>query len=200
MPIPINPYLATQFSGPCIQSCAGGIQASFDAMSPLISYWTLLSLSTATGPELDFMGALAGFPRPNVPSQFVSLNMFTLGTAGGWETLDSTHGLGDSSNPSVGGQLGSSQGMINNPMPDSWYRVMIPLMAILKYYGITLFSVDQLVGTVAISQGTTYVLSYVANGDINCTLAVDISYPPLWILQQAFNYYETDCTVTVINP
>jgi hypothetical protein len=177
-----------------------GIQTSYDATASLISYWSTLNLALASGTELSFMGILAGFPRPDVPPTFLTLNQFLFGAAAGWETLNPLSGLGDVNNGTIGGQLGSSLGASNNPMPDSWYRLMVPLMAALKYYGITLYTVDLLMGTIAALQGTTYVLAYSPNGDITCTFAVDIAYPALWILQQAFNYYETDCVVTVINP
>jgi hypothetical protein len=198
--IPRSPYLAWQFSGDVIQSCVEGVQASFDATASLISYWNLLSLSTASGGELDFMGALAGFPRPLVPPNFTSPNLFTYGAAAGWETVDVQTGFGSTANPGTGGQYVSAIGSIANPMPDSWYRVAIPLVALLKYYGITLYSVDQLVGGIAALYGTTYTFAYAANGDILAAFVAHIPYPALWTLQKIFNYYETDCVVFLSSP
>jgi hypothetical protein len=196
----MNAYLATQFSGPVIQAIADGLQASFDATAPLIAYWSTMDLSTATGPELDFMGEIAGFPRPLVPQDFFGLNTFHLGDSALWEQTSTSTGLGDTGDPTVGGQLGDVFPAVSSSMPDSWYRQMIPILAELKYYGITLYTVDLVVGTIAAISSVTYTIAQLANGDVKVTFGSAVSYPFLWILNNAFPKYETTFVVTIANP
>jgi hypothetical protein len=196
----MNTFLARQFSGPVIQAVADGLQASFDATASLIAYWNALDLSSATGPELDFMGQIAGYHRPLVPIQFLSPNVFTLGNSALWEQVNVLTGLGDTTNPTIGGQLASVFGSVNSLMPDSWYRQIIPLVAQVKYYGLTLYTIDLVVGNIAALAGVTYLLSYKTNGDVVVTFSATITYMLLWVLQAVFSEYETSCVVTIVNP
>jgi hypothetical protein len=196
----MNTYLATQLSGDVVQGTIEGMQDSYDATAAIIAYWTDLTLTSATGTYLDFMGCVAGYPRPLVDDDFYGLNTFHFGDVADWEEISETTGLGDVYNAGTGGQLGSIYPSVSSVMPDSWYRLVIPMMAILGFYGLSVYSIDMVCSVVmALAGGISYTLSYKTNGDLVITWAAEISYPCLTILNNAMEKYETSCVVTVVN-
>ena len=189
-----NTYIGSQFSGPVIQAMMDAILGSFQDTDDLVNYWKDLDLATAVGGELDFMGALAGFPRPLVPETFYP-GTFEFGDSASFPHFDTTKGLGDSTTPGVGGILGSA---ISQPMDDANFRLLIPIAAILKYYGLTIYSVDLL----AHWTGVPYTIGFTDGNDedILLTFATEISTVQIWILTTLFDKYATEPTVVIVNP
>lgn len=188
----MNAYIGPQFSGPVVQAVMDGIQASFDATDPLVQYWVDLDLSTAQGQELDFMGCLAGLPRPLVPSTFFA-GTFEFGDSGSWPHFDPTKGFGDTGDPTVGGIFGSAA---SQPMPDADFRLAIPAAAVLKNYGLTIYSVDLL----GHWTGQPYTISFDADHDIVLTFLSSITTQQLWVLQLLFDRYGSEPQVVIVNP
>jgi hypothetical protein len=195
----LNEHLAVQLSGSVIQAVADGLQASHDAQLPLFDYWSGLSIATASSNDetLDFIGALAGYPRPIVPINFFSPNMLRLSAASLWRQSSNLTGLGSVYFPEMGGQLGSVFPSAEYQMPDGWYRALIPLASQLKYYGLTLYTIDLL----ADFAQTTYAIAFHATvgPDIDLTFGTDVGYPTMWILQDLFDRYATGTQVNVVN-
>jgi hypothetical protein len=195
----LNANLAVQFSGPVIQAVIDGLQESHDAQLPLFGYWSTLAIATASSSDgtLDFIGELAGFPRPLVPMEFFSLNMFHLSESALWEQKSSLTGLGSVYFPGLGGQLGSVFPSALYQMPDGWYRALIPMAAQLKYYGLTLYTIDLL----ASFSGTTYLITFDAGvgPDITLTFDTDVGFPTMWLLQELFDKYATGTQIDVVN-
>jgi hypothetical protein len=195
----VNQNLSVQLSGPVIQSVIDGIQESNDARLTLYEFWSGLKISTAIGADgtLDFIGALAGFPRPLVPIDFFSLNVFHLSAAALWPQQSILTGLGSVYFPVMGGQLGSVFPSVLYEMTDSWYRTLIPLAAQLKYYGLTIYTIDLM----ASSTETTYLITFDGGTgpDINLTFNSDIGFQKLWLLQELFDKYATGTQVNVVN-
>jgi hypothetical protein len=197
----VNAYLAPQFSGALVQAVIDGIQASHDAQLPLLDYWRDLSLSTATGADgtLDFIGCLAGYPRPIVPSTFYSANVLTLSQAALYPQQSILTGLGSVYFPGIGGMLTSVFAAASATISDSWYQALIPLAAQIKYYGLTIYTVDLIASFVT---GVNYTIAFNNGGagpDINLTFATDIGYQRFWILEQIFAKYATSVQVNVVN-
>lgn len=142
----MNPYLALQFSGPVVQAVADGILQSHEAILPLLEYWRDLSISTAhdTDDTLNFVGELVGFPRPLASEDFFSGNVFHFGSAATWETVDDAIGLGTVSDLTIGGVLTSAFPGTTSVLPADWYRELLPLVALVKYYGLTIETLDKL--------------------------------------------------------
>lgn len=195
----MNAYLAQQFSGAAIQAVIDGLQQAHDAYLPMIDAWADLSIATASGVDgtLDFIGCLAGYPRPIVPATFSSPNVFTLSQAALYPQYSILTGLGSVLFPGNGGLLTSVFAAASSTISDAWFRVLIPLAAQIKYYGLTIYTVD----LVASFTGVAYTIGFHGGTgpDIDLTFNTDIGYQKFWILEQIFDKYSTTVQVNVVN-
>ena len=188
----MNTYISYQFSGKIFQAVADGIQASFDATRVLVEYWRDLDLTNAQDFELAFMGALAGIPWPLVPQTYFG-NVFEFDDAAAFPEFNVHKGFGDVYDPTVGGILGSGE---LTPMPSADYRRLIPLAAQLKYYGLTIYTVD----LIASWTGVGYTIGFDADNDILLAFATRITTVQIFILELLFGMYESCPRVVIVNP
>lgn len=195
----MNADISPQLSGPIVQAIMDGISQSFHAVDMLLEYWRTLSADTAiVDADLDFIGQLAGYPRPLVPQDFFNLNVFHLSDSADWPQTSAFTGLGDSSDPGVGGLLGSVFPPATSIMPQVWYRQLIPLAAMAKFYGLTIETIDRLANWASDTYTIDYRVGY--KGDIDVNFATDIGYPKKWILDAIFQKYETSTVVRAVIP
>lgn len=99
-----NTYLGPQFSGPIIQALADAILHQKrpnpdlgNSWIDLVNYWANLSIATALDVDgtLNFVGALAGFPRPLVSDVFFFTFILILADANLPTAISFPYGLSD---------------------------------------------------------------------------------------------------------
>jgi hypothetical protein len=151
-----NPSLWSQLSGPVVQSVIQGIQNALNEDLPLINYWGTLSLLTAQDVDgtLDYVGSLAGYPRPLVSNIFFGNTQPFLFTDVSLYPFNSVpDGFSDAAtwtatpyqpvaNP--GGFLDTALPPASNIMPVAYYQQLIPIFAQIRYSGLSLAGVDAL--------------------------------------------------------
>lgn len=179
MAIQPNKYYPKQMNGPVISATGQAVNYEFDKAEEIENYLHGLSIDTADETELENIGKLIGYVRPLVPEGFNSENILLLGTL----PLEQDPDIGLSKDQTqTGGQLSSIVGTDSNFMSLGVYRKFLKSMAVLKRYGVTLNSVDEIAATVDLN----YTLSFDENGDINVVYHTNIGYKNIWILTQLF--------------
>lgn len=179
MAIEPNKHFPRQMNGPVISSYGNAVDQEFAPGEAVIQYLHNLSIDTAQETELENIGRIIGYVRPLVPEGFNAENILLLGDL----PIASDPDIGLSTiNSQLGGQLSTILESETGFMSLGIYRKFLKSMAILKRYGITLYSVDQVVQIVS----KDYELFHDENGDIIVHFAEDIGYKNIWILSQLF--------------
>lgn len=188
--IPQSKYVPKQMNGPVINAMAESIEREFDNADAIINYLHGLSIATADETELENIGRLIGYVRPLVPEGFNAENILILGTLPlatdaqiGLSTVDSE----------IGGRLSTTQSSQTDYMALGTYRQFLEKIAILKRYGITLKSVDEIASLIS----NDYTISFDANQDIQIHYTNSIGYKNTWILTQVFYRIATEPQVLV---
>lgn len=172
-------YYPKQMNGPVISAnCIAVGNETSDAQT-IEDYLYGLSIATAQETELENIGRIIGYLRPVVPEGFDAENILLLGTLPlaqeetiGLSTVDSQ----------VGGELSTVVLSETNYMDLGTYRKFLTSMAILKRYGVTLNSVDQIAATIS----KNYTIEFDEKADIVIHFQNNIGYKNLWILTQLF--------------
>jgi hypothetical protein len=189
----MNAYLAQQFSGPVVQAVVGGLEQSFDDTAALLAYWTSLSIATASDVDgsLNYIGSLAGFPRPMVSYVFTVTNLlqfFDANLAMG----ASNFGLDDANTPGVAGQFDNASPLSSALMPASWYQSMLVPWAQVKYSGLTLRNVDVVAAWGnTVGGGTGYTIAWSSYGSVRVTYKTAIDIRALWVVNLIFSTAQT---------
>lgn len=179
MAIEPNKYYPKQMNGPVISAFGEARDNRFMQTDSIIEYLYTLSLDTAKETELENLGRIIGYTRPLVPEGFNQENVLLLGTLP--LTTDESIGLSDI-NAEVGGQLTSVELDETNFMALGTYRKFLKNVAIIKRYGITIYTIDR----VASLFSDKYEISWQENGDIEIHYNENIGYKNIWILTQLF--------------
>ena len=190
MAIAPSKYYPKQMNGPVISVFAEARDKEFAQAESVQDYLYNLSIATASELELENIGRLIGYVRPLVPEGFNSENIMLLGTLP--LTTDPDIGLAALASR-VGGELSSVIESETGFMALGTYRKFLTSMAILKRYGITLYSVDQIVQVVS----KNYTIGWDENHDIEVTFSENIGYKNIWILTQLFYRIATEPQVLI---
>lgn len=190
MAIAPSKYYPKQMNGPVISAFAEARDKEFAQAESVQDYLYNLSIATASELELENIGRLIGYVRPLVPEGFNSENIMLLGTLP--LTTDPDIGLAALASR-VGGELSSVIESETGFMALGTYRKFLTSMAILKRYGITLYSVDQIVQVVS----KNYTIGWDENHDIEVTFTENIGYKNIWILTQLFYRIATEPQVLI---
>lgn len=189
----MNSYLAKQFSGKYIQATINGIQQSFDACKNLTDYFENLSLDTAGEKELENIGLLIGYPRPVIPNGF-NRRLFTFGASSSAPQYSVEHGFG-SVHTTNGGFFDSIHAVNTALLPLNYYREVLKRIAYIKYYGISIFTID-LIANLA---GKPYTISYNAYQDIVVTYSEEVYTEYIWLYNSVFEAFTTMPQVLIKN-
>ena len=183
-------YVPKQMNGPVINAEAESLEREFNNADYIINYLHGLSIATADETELENIGRIIGYVRPLVPEGFNAENILILGTLPlatdamiGLSTVDSE----------IGGRLSTTQSSQTDYMALGTYRQFLEKIAILKRYGITLKSVDEIASLIS----NDYTISFDANKDIQIHYTNSIGYKNTWILTQVFYRIATEPQVLV---
>lgn len=190
MAIEANKYYPKQMNGPVISAFGDGINHEFLNAEEIERYLYDLTIDTAEETELENIGRLIGYVRPLVPEGFNNENLLIFGSLP-IET-DENSGFAQAGY-SVGGQFSTIVSSQTDYMSLGLYRKMLKGMAIMKRYGITLQSVDQIAHTIS----DDYTLSFTENNDILITFNTSIGFRNLWILSKLFARIATEPQVLI---
>ena len=172
-------YYPKQMNGPVISANCIAVGSETSDAQTIENYLYGLSIATAQETELENIGRIIGYLRPVVPEGFDAENILLLGTLP--LAQEETIGL-STAGSQVGGELSTIVLSETNYMDLGTYRRFLRSMAILKRYGITLKSVDQIASLVSLN----YELEIDENADIVIHFQENIGYKNLWILTQLF--------------
>lgn len=173
-------YLPKQMNGPVITAYADATTAEFSDTEAIIEYLHNLSINSAQKTEIENIGKLIGYPRPVVPSGFNSENLLVLGTLP-LETneLNGLSKIGSA----IGGRMGSLQPDENSNFMDlGLYKQFLEKIALIKRYGLTIKSIDQIAALVS----NDYDIEYDENWDIELRFHNLIGFKFTWLLTQLF--------------
>ena len=190
MAIKANDYYPKQMNGPVISAFGSARDSEFYNAEYIADYLYKLSIDTADETELENIGRIIGYVRPLVPEGFNSENIMLLGTL----PLTQDQDIGFATlNTRIGGELSSVVTSETNFMSLGTYRKFLKSMAILKRYGITLNSVDQVVQIV----DTNYTIDFDEKNDIVVNFTNKVGYKNIWILTQLFYRIATEPQVLI---
>lgn len=183
-------HLPKQMNGPVICAEAKAVDEEFADSEYICNYLHGLSIATANETELENIGRIIGYLRPLVPIGFNAENVLILGGLPlatdpqiGLSTVDSE----------IGGRLSTTQSSQSDYMSLGTYRKFLEKIAILKRYGITLKSIDEIARLVS----NDYTITFDANNDVKLHFNESIGYKNTWILTQIFYRISTEPQVIV---
>ena len=191
----MNEYLNPQFSGNYCQAVIDGIQDSFDDADELTDYFYGMNIDTANESDLEFIGMWIGFPRPAVPNGLDEVS-FIFGSESLAPQIDTNTGFGSTSDPLKGGHLSSVFYVRTNLLPLALYRQILKIIAIVKYNGLSLPAIDQLVSIA----GIDYLFSWDGYGDLVITFAETLPTNFIWLFQKVFDLFCTAPQIILVNP
>lgn len=172
-------YLPRQMNGPVLNATMQSLEDSLSDSVEISDYLYNVSLATANEADLESIGCLIGYPRPLVPEGFNVENILLLGDL----PLDTDDGIGLATiNSEIGGQLTSTDADTTGFMALGLYRKMLEKVALIKRYGLTIKSVDQIASLIS----QNYSITWDENCDIELTFSEPIGYKNVWILTQLF--------------
>lgn len=190
MAIEPNKYYPKQMNGPVISAFGAAQENELADANTVINYLHGLSIETAQETELENIGRIIGYPRPLVPEGFNDENLMVLGSVP-IET-DVTNGLAQAGYE-TGGELASTQLSDTGYMGLNLYRKFLDKMAILKRYGVTIYSVNKIASII----DNDYEIGWNEAGDITLHYNSSIGYKNIWILTQLFYRIATAPQVVV---
>lgn len=179
MSIEANDYYPKQMNGPVISAFGSARDTEFSNAEYIINYLHNLSIDTADETELENIGRLVGYIRPLVPEGFNDENTLIMGSLP--MTQDEDIGL-STVGTTTGGQLSSETVHDTGFMALDTYRKFLKSIAILKRYGITLYSINKVCAAVS----TDFTISWDSNNDVNVVFNTNIGYKNIWVLSQLF--------------
>ena len=172
-------YLPRQMNGPVLNSVMQALDKSLVDSGEIEDYLHGVSLATANEADLESIGCLIGYPRPLVPEGFNLENILLLGSL----PLEQDESVGLATiNSEIGGQLSSSELEDTGFMDMGTYRKMLEKVALIKRYGVSIKSVDQIAALVS----QDYSITWNEDCDIELTFTDSIGYKNVWILSQLF--------------
>lgn len=174
-----SPYLPSQMNGPVINSVMQGLDGQLKDADTIIDYLHDLTLDNAQETELESIGCIIGYPRPLVPVGFAEENILILTSLPLYQ--DESIGLA-TLNSELGGRLGTTELSDSNYMALGLYRALLKKVAYIKRYGITLYSIDQILKTI----DTDYTISWNEDADIEVYFENEIGFKNIWLLTQLF--------------
>ena len=174
-----SPYLPSQMNGPVINSVMQGLDGQLKDADTIIDYLHDLTLDNAQETELESIGCIIGYPRPLVPVGFAEENILILTSLPLYQ--DESIGLA-TLNSELGGRLGTTELSDSNYMALGLYRTLLKKVAYIKRYGITLYSIDQILKTI----DTDYTISWNEDADIEVYFENEIGFKNIWLLTQLF--------------
>jgi len=179
MAISPNKYYPSQMNGPVISAYGEAVNKQFSDAETIQDYLYNLSIATANETELENIGRIIGYLRPLVPEGFNSENIMLLGTL----PMEVSAEIGLSAIGSAeGGELSSIIANTTGYMSLGTYRKFLKSIAILKRYGITLKSIDQVVKII----DDDYTIGYNEANDVVVHFTNSIGYKNIWILTSLF--------------
>lgn len=186
-------YLPKQMNGPILNAAKAALEDRLDAAKRIEKYLYNLSISSAEEDELDTIGKIIGYPRPVVPEDFEDESNiflfwslpFVQNQAHGFSTVESQ----------VGGRMGQVKKSDAGYMSWWLYRSILPSIAYIKRYGVTLEVVDKIAHTI----DPRYTLSYNDAHDIVIEYSTNIGFQNVWILTQMFVRFATSPQVVVVS-
>lgn len=190
--IPQSKYLPAQMNGPVVNAWALALEEELADAVTIAEYIYNLKIANAQENELENIGRLIGFPRPLVPDGFNDENLLLLTTLP--QTVDPLNGLSEVG-LEIGGALSSLETSESNYMGLEIYRRFLPKVAVIKRYGITLKSVDDICALMS----NDYTIEYDENKDIAVTFGADIGYKNVYILTELFYRFSTAPQVLIFS-
>lgn len=185
-----NKYYPSQMNGPILSAFGSARDSHFADAESIQQYLHDLSIDTANETELENIGRIIGYIRPLVPEGFNSENILLLGTV----PLETSFEVGLSAIGSArGGELSSATATSTGFMSLGTYRKFLKSIAIIKRYGITLNSINEVVKIV----DTDYTISWDENKDVVVHFNKSVGYKNIWILTQLFYRITTEPQVLI---
>lgn len=185
-----NVYYPAQMNGPVISAYGAAVNSEFEKAEKIQEYLTKLTILNAKETELENIGRLIGYVRPLVPVGFNAENVMLLGS----EPIQQDADIGLATvGTTIGGQLSTVIKDESNFMALGTYRKFLLNMAILKRYGVTLYSVDRIVSSV----DSDYTIDWDENKDIVVRFAKNIGYKNVWALTQLFYRIATEPQIII---
>lgn len=172
-------FLPRQMNGPVVNAEAQSVEEQFISADAIIDYLYNLSIETAKETELENIGRIIGYIRPLVPVGFNAENILLLGSLP--LAIDADIGLATVGSE-IGGRLSTTQKTETGFMDVGTYRKFLEKIAIIKRYGVTLKSIDEISSLIS----TDYTISFDENKDITVHYTNSIGYKNTWILTQIF--------------
>ena len=154
-------YLARQLNGSFISLLSEVFAESVEDTEPALKKIYELSIDSATGTNLDYIGQIVGLQRPILPENVIATSAFTFLDDG----KDAEKGFASKTNPRGGAYFLSKAEVRGTTAPDSWYRQMLKGYAVLKWNGCTWESLCR-VADIFVSRYAIYVNIADQLGDI----------------------------------
>ena len=183
-------YLPKQMNGPVVNAVMQSMEEQLEAADAIADYLYNLSITTAQETELENIGCIIGYPRPLVPEGFSAENVLLLTDLPHFQ--DTSIGLSDVDSE-VGGRLSTTRSSTTDYMDLALYRKFLDKVAIIKRYGITLYSVDSICSLIS----KDYTFEWDEYQDIHVYFNTNIGYKNVWILTQLFYRLTTSPQVII---
>jgi hypothetical protein len=191
----MNEYLCKRINGIYGQAIADSCEQSITATNTLVSYFHDLSIDTANEKELEEIGKLIGFIRPYVPDAFILDNAFLFFDipGGGGRVVSYYNGFSSLSHPEIGGRFTSIDTNLVK-LPLDIYRDLLKKVSYIKYNGLTIVSLDNL-----LSLSTAgYLITWDVNHDI--VVSFDPSYLSglfVYVLRQIIDIFAVQPNILI---
>ena len=182
-------YYPKQMNGNVISAYGNAVDEEMSLQSQIEDYLYNLSINTAQETELENIGRIIGFVRPLVPEGFNNENILLFSTQ---ITEDFTTGFG-TSDGAHGGEFSSIEPSESNYLDLGLYRRVLPQIALLKRWGITLQSIDRIARIIT----DDYTIGWNEDNDITLTFNRPVGYKNLWLLTQIFYRIATEPQVII---
>lgn len=189
-------FLPSQFSGPMVQAVLNSVGEEMGQTQFIVDYLNALSIDTAYYTELESIGGIVGIQWPTSPSGIFNANVFAFGSFAEFPLI-SPHGFG-SVTPTGSGIWASASPTETARVPIETYRELLPEVALLKFNGLSLATIDK-IANVFCPSGISYTIEYRASPiwDVLVTYDSDIGPGPIYIMQHIFDEFCTDTQVFV---
>ena len=205
-------YLNYHFSGNFLQSIEGGIEGSYSATLELTNYLANLSIDNAQEKELEAIGLWIGYPRPYIPSEFLTTNAFlfdSLSSRPGLPAMPASmpmsmdnhiysplHGFSDLSYPLDGGRFISVL-ETETKLPLDIYAAILKVIAFIKWNGWTMLALDKMFYLA----GLSYAFSWDVNSDVVVTYSPLDTINPIYIyiFEQVIAMFSTLPRITIVS-
>ena len=205
-------YLNYHFTGNFLTSIENGIEGSYNATLELTDYLTNLSIDNAQEKELEDIGLWIGYPRPYIPSEFLTNNAFLFDSLSSRTALPALpaaipmsldhhiysplHGFSGLSDPLDGGRFISVL-ETETKLPLAIYAAILKIIAFIKYNGWTMLALDKMFYLA----GLSYTFSWDINNDIVLTYTPLDTISPIYvfIFEQIIAMFETLPRITIVS-